>query len=49
MKRFWEWLFNKPKVQIPNRKNIDCLYCKNTGKIYHWEFGQFVKCCNCRN
>jgi len=25
-----------------------CNYCKGKGKIFHWEFGQFVSCGVCR-
>lgn len=25
-----------------------CETCKGTGKIFHWEFGQFVKCGICQ-
>lgn len=25
-----------------------CNYCKGKGKIFHWEFGQFVECSICQ-
>jgi hypothetical protein len=25
-----------------------CNYCKGKGRIFHWEFGQFVECVCCR-
>ena len=49
MKKLWKWLFGTQKQQcnIHDVSVAVCPYCKGKGKIFHWEFGQFVKCGVC--
>lgn len=37
------------QCNIHNISGSVCNYCKGNGKIFHWEFGQFVKCGVCNH
>ena len=37
----------KPHLPQTNVSGSVCNYCKGKGKIFHWEFGQFVECGCC--
>lgn len=38
----------QPHLPQTNVSGSVCDYCKGEGKIFHWEFGQFVKCGVCQ-
>lgn len=48
-----KYVAHRETSTIPNSNNAIvsgsvCNYCKGSGKIFHWEFGQFVKCGACQ-
>ncbi len=52
IRRFFEKLkLIKPRQPHLPQANVSgsvCNYCKGNGKIFHWEFGQFVSCGVCQ-
>jgi hypothetical protein len=38
----------QPHLPQTNVSGSACSYCKGNGKIFNWEFGQFVRCGVCQ-
>lgn len=38
----------QPRLRQTCVSGSACSYCKGKGKIFHWEFGQFVTCGVCQ-